>query len=247
MCFTIPDRVGDMTGSQFAASILNVPMGPVLDNAVLGQFQLGNVPSFMRTPKSITTTSGEHHVTFSVLPDVLCIGTDDDFVRVPMGAPVAQRVATLFNATLITRFLSDTIWKLSDVMLSPFPMAPTSEMCSTKWFVDHNQKVELARAGRLGLVAGHKKDVVLTNALAAAPRKVAIYGWHQTNGRPIQSLNASSHDIEYCDYSHGIRLVDRDVLLDDAESDFFEVAGSSTLYPLVNPEGPLSFQKYATS
>ena len=236
-----------MTGSQFAASIMGVPMGPVRDGAVLGQFQLGNVPTFMRTPRSITTSVEGHSATFSVLPDVLCIGTDDDFVRVPVGATTAQRIADLFGATLITRFLSDTIWKLADVVLSPFPMAPTSEMCSTKWFIDHNHKVELARAGRLGLVAGHKKDVVLTNALAAAPKKVAIYGWHQLNGRPIQPLNATSHDIDYCDYSHGIRLIDRNVLLDDNEVDFFDVAGSSTLYPLANPEGPLSFKRYATS
>lgn len=247
MSFTFPDRVGDMTGSQFAATITGLPMGPVRDAAVLGQFQLGNMPSFMRTPKSISTTSGEHHATFSVLPDVLCVGTDDDFIRVPVGAPTAQRVANLFGATLITRYLSDTIWKLADVVLSPFPMAPTSEMCSTKWFVDHNHNIELARAGRSGLVAGHKKDVVLASALSAAPTKVAIYGWHQLNGRPIQPLNASSHDIAYCDYSHGIRLIDREVLLDDVEADFFEVAGSSTLYPLVNPEGPLSFKRYATS
>jgi hypothetical protein len=247
MSFTIPDRVGDMTGSAWAAIHLLMPMGPLRDEAVLQQMQLGNVPDFLRAARAVSTTAGPHSATFSVLPDVLCIGTDDDFVRVPVGAPTAQKIANLFGATLITRFLSDTIWKLADVVLSPFPMPPTSEMCSTKWFVDHNHKVELARAGRSGLVAGHKKDVVLANALSAAPGKVAIYGWHQLNGRPIQPLNATSHDIAYCDYSHGIRLVDLDMTVDDVEADFYETAGSSTLYPLVNPEGPLSFKRYATS
>jgi hypothetical protein len=201
----------------------------------------------MRTAKAITTSAGDHSATFSVLPDVLCIGTDDDFVRVPMGAPTAQKIANLFGATLITRFLSDTIWKLADVVLSPFPMPPTAEMTSTKWFMDHNHNIELARAGRSGLVAGHKKDVVLCNALGSAQRKAAIYGWHQQNGRPIQPLNSSSHDILYNDYSHGIRLIDQDILVDGVAADFFETAMSATLYPLVNPEGPLTFQHYATS
>ena len=126
-------------------------------------------------------------------------------------------------------------------------MAPTAEMTSTKWFIDHNARVELGRAGRWGLIAGHKKDVVLANALTAVTRKVAIYGWHQPNGRPIQPLNATSHDIMYCDYSHGIRLVDLEAQVDGVDASFLQTAESATLYPLVNPEGPLSFVRYATS
>jgi len=247
MSFSFPDRVGDMTGTQFAATILDMPMGPARDDAVFGQFQLGNIPEFIKTSCPITTSSGEHSATFSVLPDVLCVGTDEDFVRVPMGAPTAQRVAALLGGALITRFLSDTIWKLSTVQLSPSPMAPTAEMTSTKWFIDHNARVELGRAGRWGLIAGHKKDVVLANALTAVTRKVAIYGWHQPNGRPIQPLNATSHDIMYCDYSHGIRLVDLEAQVDGVDASFLQTAESATLYPLVNPEGPLSFVRYATS
>lgn len=247
MSLDFPDRTGDMTGSQFAATIIAMPMGPARDEAIYGQFQLGNIPDFMRSTKPITTSSGSHAATFGVLPDVLCVGTDEDFIRVPMGAPTAQRIANLLGCSLITRFLSDTIWKLADLQLAPAPMPPTAEMTSTKWFIDHNAHIELARAARLGLIAGHKKDVVLANALGAAPRKVAIYGWHQLNGHPIQPLNVSSHDILYCDYSHGIRLVDTDILVDGLAADFFELAMSATLYPLVNPEGPLSFQHYATS
>ena len=39
------------------------------------------------------------------------------------------------------------------------------------------------------LVAGHKKDVVISAKLAGSPGKVAIYGWHRTNGTAIQPLH----------------------------------------------------------
>jgi hypothetical protein len=41
------------------------------------------------------------------------------------------------------------------------------------------------------LLVGHKKDVVLTPLLATTyPKDVAIYGWTELNGVPIQGLNA---------------------------------------------------------
>ena len=56
------------------------------------------------------------------------------------------------------------------------------------------------------LVAGHKKDVVISNLLARTPGRIAIYGWHRPGGAPIQPLS-TVHGACYEDYSHGIRLM----------------------------------------
>jgi len=64
------------------------------------------------------------------------------------------------------------------------------------------------RKGKRGLISGIKKDVVLSNKTIEQGKtnRVAIYGWHQLNGKPIQPLYAG-HINSYVDYSHGIRLV----------------------------------------
>ena len=63
------------------------------------------------------------------------------------------------------------------------------------------------------LVSGHKKDLVITNRLAARPGQLAIYGWHRALSDPIQSLS-TVHGAGYADYSHGVRLVSQKAILD---------------------------------
>src|SRR5207253_1071838 len=79
-------------------------------------------------------------------------------------------------------------------------------------FVQNNDLIqsqlkELTPNAQLGaLIAGIKKDVVITNRLGEKPNHVAIYGWHKLDGDPIQPLTIV-HISPYVDYSHGIRLV----------------------------------------
>jgi hypothetical protein len=257
--FTIPDRRGSMTGSEFAKTLTHVPSGPARELAIYQQFELGNVPDFMRTPKRLSMPGSAVVLELDILPDVLCVGTDDDFVRVPMNPHTAQRIADLFSASLITPFISDQIWTQADVRINPMSvlMPPTAEMTSTQWFVDQNAKIEHVRAGRGGLIAGHKKDVVIANALALPEfqDRVAIYGWHQTNGVPIQGLNPSkgippshTHVSTYADYSHGVRLVAQDVVRDGADYDLSEIMEDEELAALVNgASGVLTFTRYTTA
>lgn len=257
--FTLPDRRGDMTGSEFAGTLMNMPPGAARELAIYQQFELGNIPDFMRASKRLSITSGSHCLEVDVLPDVLCVGTDDDFIRVPLTPMTAQRIADMFSATLITPFLSDQVWRQADLRIDPthVTMPPTAEMSSTQWFVEQNAKIELARAGRAGLIAGHKKDVVLTNALLLPefPDRVAIYGWHLLNGKPIQGLNPSkgfdpkhTHTRAYLDYSHGIRLASQVVFVDGGERDWLEVVVNEELSMMANGDaGPLLFTRYPTA
>jgi hypothetical protein len=68
--------------------------------------------------------------------------------------------------------------------------------------------IEEQRAGRApdGLIAGHKKDVVVTTRMNSQPGRVPIYGWHRSVGDPIQPLSLV-HGATYEDYSHGLRLI----------------------------------------
>lgn len=251
--FTIPDRIaGSMTGTQFAASIMDMPLGPERELAIFQQLSMGNVPSFMRTSSIVRLEGAARVIEVEVLPDVLCVGTDSDFVRVPLNPKTAQKVANAFDGVLITPTLSSAIWLQASVRIDPMhvTMPPGNEMTSTKWFLLQNDKIEKERAGRGGLIAGHKKDVVLANALSKQTppdSHVAIYGWHMPNGVPIQGLNPTSHAIWYADYSHGIRLISEDLTVNGDIVSFYEAVGDPTLAPLLNTEGVLTYTRYPTA
>ena len=90
-------------------------------------------------------------------------------------------------------------------------------MRSTAYYLEHTRLIDQQRAA-LGasvgpLTAGHKKDLVLTGRLRAFPDRVAIYGWHKGVARPIQPLS-TVHGARYADYSHGVRLVSDELLVD---------------------------------
>src|SRR6185369_6978350 len=97
------------------------------------------------------------------------------------------------------------------------PMTPGPTMTSIPVFSNHNaivraQRVEQMKVSPLGaLVAGHQKDVVISAGLADAHGKVAIYGWHKTNGAPIQPLYLK-HAAFWVDYSQCTRLVQQKMI-----------------------------------
>ena len=82
----------------------------------------------------------------------------------------------------------------------------------TMW--QHHLMIEGQRKSRKGLIAGIKKDIILTDRLEQnyKPNRVAIYGWHKLDGKPIQSIY-TGHVNWYVDYSHGVRLIYNKVLI----------------------------------
>ncbi len=206
-----------------------------------------NIPSHLRDlqPVEFTGVVGgrQTQITICVTPDYLAIGSDADHVRVPLGLPAALRVADAFDMMLPTTRMVDAIYAQADVRVSPSPMPPTSAMSSTEYFLRHNATVaaQFARAGaRPGLlVAGHKKDVVIANRLANAPGRVAIYGWHRSNGDPIQPLS-TVHGEYYADYSHGVRLVARTAYVNGRAVDLRGLLTDGQYAGLLNSDGPLS-------
>ena len=233
----IPPRHKDaLTGSEFIEKVKNMSLAE-RETAIYEEIANGNIPDSFRIATTIKTTEKDaagnsHTVEFLVLPDFLAIGSDDDFVRVPMLPSTAQRIANLFNATLPTRKLSDLIYRHSIVKLVPMPMTPDSTMTTVPIFYKHHKNIEKERLAEgqplSALIAGHKKDIVITNRLTE-PGRVFIYGWHYPDGRPIQPLSGV-HGAGYVDYSHGVRLINREIMIDGKEVEFKASAAVPRIY-----------------
>ncbi len=239
-------RLAERRGSAVMAELGNA-WGTKRDAAVIEQVRGGNVPAFLRqlTPVNMEGTLSDGRavrVTICVTPDYLAVGDDGDFVRVPMGLAAAARIADETGFLLPTTRMVDAIYQQAPVRLTPSPMKPTSEMESTSYLLEHNRTLDAQKAetGRpqTELTAGQKKDIVLTNRLISKPGRVAIYGWHQPNGKPIQPLS-TVHGAAYADYSHGVRLVSRTAYLDGQPRDLAEIMQDGELAGIVSSEGPI--------
>ena len=215
------------------------------EKAILEQLEAGNVPSFLRQLESVELT-GESAVgqgptaTIWVMPDYLAVGSDEDFVRVPLNLYSATSVARRFGFILPTCQIVNAIYARSELRLGPQPMEPGPQMTSNSYYLTHNRRIDEQAGGHPLdlLLAGHKKDLVLTNRLADRPGKVAIYGWHRLEGRPIQPLS-TLHHAGYADYSHGVRLVSAMVLIDGEPRSIYSVLEDPRFADLLSDEGEI--------
>jgi len=222
----IPRRPAGAPGGRSVLSALGSAGGTARDGAILRELERGNLPDHLRnlvpvTLSGTTSTGQGARITLCVMPDYLAVGQDRDFVRVPMGLPAATRIAARFDMALPTPPMVDAIHRQATTRLPPAPMTPGAQMASTDYVLRHNATIEGQRQGRgaLGhLVSGHKKDLVLTNRLTRTPGRVAIYGWHRADGRPIQPLS-TVHGRNYADYSHGVRLIAQTAYVDGRPMD----------------------------
>jgi hypothetical protein len=233
------------TGSQFAQSISGLE-GWQREQAILHEIFAGNLPSFLRrlVPVELVDRSDGDRLsaTIFVMPDYLAIGSDVDFLRIPMNLETALAVAARFSFALPTRKMVDAIYTQSAYHFVPEPLVPGPQMRSTAYYRTHNEMIE-SQARIRGipsgpLVSGHKKDVVVTNLLARAPGRIAIYGWHRPNGAPIQPLS-TVHGVCYADYSHGIRLVSETAIEDGALRPVRDLLHDSRLARALSDEGAI--------
>jgi hypothetical protein len=188
----------------------------------------------------VTLSAGGRTVTLSVSADYLTVGRVDP-VRVPLFPATAQRIADALGAMLPTPRMVDAIWRAATVKVAPRPMTPHpgAGRDSGALLLEHDALVDTDIAGRTGLTAGQKKDIVVGAVARRNPGKVAIYGWHQLSGTPIQPLS-TVHSARYSDYSHGVRLVSRTALVDGVPTPIEAVFADASLAGLVSGDGVLS-------
>jgi hypothetical protein len=246
-----------LTGSQFATN--PALLSPDLlrrESFLEKEILAGNVPNFLRQLRPVTISDlgagGTNLATIYVTPDYLALGSDDDHLLMPMTPATAQHIADATDCIMPTRKMVDAIYASAEVKLSPQPLPPGPTMTTFPVFVQHNdivrtQRMEVLKTHPRGaLVAGHKKDLVITPRLVTATNKVAIYGWHRTNGVAIQPLYLG-HTAAWVDYSHGIRLVSQIMLLNGQWTNITAVLADSNFCSLLSDEGVITQPRYSTN
>ena len=231
-------------GAEFARSITGLSLAE-REQKVLEAVRSGNVPLFLRKLAPVTVESGANTATYFVTPDYLAIGSDDDYFIIPISPSTAQVVADLLGCSLPTTRMVDDVYANATIKLTPAPIPPSPAMTTIPVFLRHNELVMAQRKQKPpgGLIAGHKKDVVIAAEVFAVPGKVAIYGWHKPDGKPIQLLY-TGHTATWVDYSHGIRLVQRRMTVNGQIKTIDEVLADPGLAPLLSRDGVMRESRY---
>ncbi len=218
------------------------------DSAAQSQILSGNLPAFLSKFCKIETTLSDPNgklvkAFYYVSPDYLSIGSDADWARIPLTPMAAQAIADSFQCFLPTRKMVNDIYRQANVKLEPVPMFAFRDSTVTFW--QHHLMIEGQRKGRKGLIAGIKKDLVISAKLKreTSANKEAIYGWHKTDGIPIQPLY-TGHVNWYVDYSHGVRLVYRKIFVNGKSMDYQEVLQDPFLKKLLCDEEDCGFYRY---
>ncbi|HVS95750.1 MAG TPA: hypothetical protein VHE54_04660 [Puia sp.] len=247
---SFPKRTGQVVGGARFYQTVAAWHWKERDSLAVQLALAGDLPAFLhrfvRIRTSITDpVSGKRiDARYYVAPDYLGVGSDEDWARTPLTPMAAQKIADTLNCFLPTRKMVDDIYRQAAVKLEPVPMYAYRDSSVTMW--QHHLIIEGQRKGRKGLIAGIKKDVVLSGKVPRDPRpdRVAIYGWHRLTGIPIQPLY-TGHVDWYVDYSHGIRLVYRTIFINGKAMDYTEVLKSPQLRRLLCDEDDCDFYRYA--
>ena len=194
----------------------------------------------------VTVTSGTDQRDLLRLADYLAIGSDDDYFLTPLSPYTAQAIADLLGCSLPTTKVVDDIYASATVKLTPAPIPPSPAMTTVPVFLQHNATVLAQRKQKPsdGLVAGHKKDVVIANKVFARPEKSpSTAGTRTTASRSspctpgIQRLGGLQPRDPPCPAAHDGQRRSQD----DRRG-----AGRSPTRPLLSPDGvmhvPLSSQ-----
>jgi len=219
-------------------------MGPEREHLILKEIEEGNIPEFMRHFKTITVTDGKgNQAELKVMPDYLAIGTDNDFVRVPVTPLLAKAMADRYGLALPTRKVADDIYNQKDAvkLVGEGLVHNDSDqnyMKGSGFYLYHNQRIQEQLNGRGGegvLVVGHKKDIIVSRYLENKPGGLDFYGFFDASGKPIQHNPA--HENTYADYSHGVRFISQDVIVNGQPMRYDDVLANKDLAGLLSYEG----------
>lgn len=230
----LPERPSDaLTGSQFMqemqklGNMNNKPTQAKMERLIEQEIAKGNLPSFCR-PENMKTLTMEGRdgtqVQFKAGLDYLAIGSDDDYVRIPITPILAQNLSEKYGWGLPTRAMAHSIHDLADIKLVGIGLVNNEEdelkMQGIGFMQRHNKDInkqlgakglERLRSGK-ALVAGHKKDVIISRYVIDHPNGAMDYSGLYTDGKnPVQDNPA--HEWTYRDYSHGFRPIGGDVVI----------------------------------
>lgn len=208
----------------------------------------------------ITASFNGHTATFWVMADALKV----DGIRVIATPVLAQQIADLMGASLLTPRLADMIFAQSQFRLKPMTRTISSE---TPVMIIHSQDLDDAIkkvGGKKGdLVSNVGKHWVIDNRLLNRPGRAMNYGWHFFGPNiygsgPISEYMAVSvipdgkggiahvvqapgtrHDLGHTDYSQNVVLVNKKAILDGQVVPLSKILQDPELAPLASHQGPL--------
>jgi hypothetical protein len=244
----VPGRKSSLTGHDFYQQAFPMKWA-ARDSFVLAEINAGNIPTFLerfvpvKTSITDSPTGKIIQAIYYVAPDYLSVGTDKDWARVHITPYAAQRIADTLNCFLPTRKIVDDIYRAAKVKLEPVPLYAFRDSTPIMWH--HHLIVEGQRKGKKGLIAGIQKDVVISGRISrdSRPDRVAIYGWHKPDGKPIQPLY-TGHIYWWVDYSQGIRLVYRQIRVNGKWMDYIQVLQDPLLRKLLCDESDCDYYRY---
>src|SRR5262245_9451451 len=113
---TIPARPNNAEGGAAVMARLASLTPSAREEAIASEILAGNFPEFLHKFHSITIEATDksgkpHQAVIEIMPDYLAVGSDADFVRIPMTPMTAQRIADAFGCALPTRKISDEVYK----------------------------------------------------------------------------------------------------------------------------------------
>ncbi len=245
----LPERQENaVNGEAFARQVTGLSLDE-REKAVVREILSGNVPSFSRKLRAISVTqtinSRPYAVTFFVACDYVAIGSDQNYLYMPMTPSTAQYLADRLQCTLPTKKMVDTIYHKAEIKLRPQPIPPSDKMVTVPVFLQHTDSIrqQIAQLGfdRSGdaIIAGHKKDIIVSNKIYSQDRtypRVVIYGWHLSENHPIQPVY-NGHNARYADYSHGVRLILKEAFLNDHATHIDSLLKDPHLWRLLSDEG----------
>jgi len=255
----IPDRPANaVEGSEFAQQITGLNLED-REKAVVREILLGNVPSFSRKLRPLTINriinSTNYELTFFTVCDYMAIGSDQNYLYMPMTPAAAQYLADNLNCTLPTKKMVDVIYSRAEIKLHPQPIPPSDKMTTVPVFKQHTDSIK-RQISQIGfdrsadnIIAGHKKDIIISNKIYSSDRnydRVVIYGWHLSVNNPIQPVY-NGHIAAYADYSHGVRLISNTALLNGDSIQVDDILTSAGLSALLSDEGVITKPYYPAS
>ena len=255
----IPERSENaVNGTDFTAQITGLSLED-REIAIVEEILSGNVPSFSRKLKLITINktidSDQYELKFYSVCDYMAVGSDQDYLYVPMTPSTAQYLADRLDCSLPTSKMVDIIYEKAGLKLNPQPIPPSDEMITVPVFSQHTASI-MEQISEIGydrtadsIIAGHKKDIIISNKIYSQDvsyERVVIYGWHLSLNNPIQPVYNGHHAI-YADYSHGVRLIRNKVYINGDSSDVKEIFQDSQLFSLLSNEGVITVPYYPAS
>lgn len=252
-----------MTGSELYAAIWSLT-GEEREAQILAAGDA--FPSWLLDWVSVTLQelAGEsmtvvHELTIDVARDGLRYGTDADQRATPVNFRTAKAIAKKHDGwTFPTPPIVEAIYNAADVqMFMPIPdnlphdlnlpMSVASARSDTSSFLEMHDAIELQRKGSTGLLAGGRKDLVLTPympPIKGVPSK-QIFGGRKGLGTGVPgsgwwqgTSNPPAHDELYSDYSEEYRVIRRACIVDGSKADLHDVYRSPAYRAFQGPEEP---------